>query len=343
MTSALFFALPPIMKERSGAAMPWVTEEQIAKAKQVDILDYLLEHEPNNLKKTGHEYRLRDHDSLTVSNGKWHWHSRGFGGTTALNYLIRVRGMEFTEAVQALVYEARAGPFPTVPNKLLPPKKQKAFALPARNRNNDRAIAYLRGRGIDRDIIRRCVEAKILYEGRKYHNCVFIGQPDEKGKVRFACVRATTGGFRQDIEGSNKLYGFLLPADASPGEVVMIAEAPIDALSMATMQKNRSAGWDSLHYLSLSGVSPLALLHFLREYPQVNHIVLGLDQDKAGLEAVEKIRAAVYADERLLDRTICITVSPPHTGKDYNEALLAEIQTLKEQRSRPDRAAFSII
>lgn len=323
--------------------MPWVTEEQIAKAKQVDILDYLLEHEPNNLKKTGHEYRLRDHDSLTVSNGKWHWHSRGFGGTTALNYLIRVRGMEFTEAVQVLVYEARAGPFPAVPSKSPPPKKPKAFALPARNRNNDRMIAYLRGRGIDQDIIRRCIEVGTLYEGRKYHNCVFSGQRDKKGKVRFACVRATTGGFRQDIEGSDKRYSFLFPATTPPGEVVMVAEAPIDALSMATMQKNRSAGWDSLHYLSLSGVSPLALLHLLREYPQVNHVVLGLDQDKAGLEAVEKIRTAIYEDEGLRDRTLCITVSPPHTGKDYNEALLAEIRAQKEQRSRPDRAAFSIL
>lgn len=83
----------------------------------------------------------------------------------------------------------------------------------------------------------------------------------------------------------------------------MVAEAPIDALSMATMQKNRSAGWDSQHYLSLGGVSPLALLHFLGEHPKVSHIVLGLDQDKADLEAVEKIRAAVYADEGLRDRT----------------------------------------
>ncbi|MDD3231300.1 MAG: DUF3991 and TOPRIM domain-containing protein [Oscillospiraceae bacterium] len=323
--------------------MPWVTEEQIAKAKQVDILEYLLAHEPNNLKKTGHEYRLRDHDSLTVSNGKWHWHSRGFGGTTALNYLIRVRGMEFTEAVQTLVYEARAGPFPTVPNKPLPPKKQKAFTLPARNCNNDRATAYLRSRGIDRDILRQCVETNILYEGHKYHNCVFVGQQDKKGKVRFACVRAITGGFRQDIEGSDKQYSFLLPASSPPGEVVMVAEAPIDALSMATMQKNRSNGWDSQHYLSLSGVSPLALLHFLWEHSQVNHIVLGLDKDKAGLKAVEKIRTAVYEDEKLRDRTLCITVSPPHTGKDYNDTLLAEIQAQKEQRSRPNRAAFSIM
>jgi hypothetical protein len=59
--------------------MPRVTEEQIARAKQVDLLDYLLANEPHNLKKTGNEYRLRNHGSLTVSNGKWHWHSGASG------------------------------------------------------------------------------------------------------------------------------------------------------------------------------------------------------------------------------------------------------------------------
>lgn len=327
--------------------MPWVTEEQIARAKQVDLLDYLLANEPHNLKKVGHEYRLRDHDSLTVSNGKWHWHSRGFGGTTALNYLVKVRGMEFTEAVQVLAYDARAGPPPSIPastTKPLPPKKVNPFALPAKNVNNDRAIAYLLGRGIDKYIIKRCIEAGMLYEGRKYHNCVFVGQKDEKYKVRFACVRGTTSGFRQDIEGSDKRFGFLLPASASPGEIVMVAEAPIDTLSMATLQKRKDAGWEGCHYLSLGGVSPLALLHFLQQHPQVNHIMLGLDNDKAGLEAVEKIKAAVYEDEILRDRTLCITVSPPPVGKDYNDTLLASIREQKEQgqRSRRDRTALSI-
>ncbi len=167
--------------------------------------------------------------------------------------------MEFTEAVQALVYEARAGPFPAVPDKPLPPEKEKAFALPARNRNDDRAFAYLRSRGIDQDILRQCMETKILYEGRKYHNCVFVGQRNAKEPER----RMEQPAF----------------------------------------------------FLSLSGVSPLALLHFLREHPKVNHIVLGLEQDKAVLEAMEKIRAAVYEDEGLRDRTLCITISPPHTGK----------------------------
>jgi hypothetical protein len=126
--------------------MPWVTEEQIARAKQVGLLDYLLANEPHNLKKVGNEYRLRDHDSLTVSNGKWNWHSRGFGGTTALNYLVRVRGIEFTEAVQVLAYDVRAGPPPSIPAspvKPPPPKKPKPFALPAKNFNNDRPSLLL--------------------------------------------------------------------------------------------------------------------------------------------------------------------------------------------------------
>ena len=33
--------------------MPWVTEEQIDRAKQVGILDYLMEHESENLKQQG--------------------------------------------------------------------------------------------------------------------------------------------------------------------------------------------------------------------------------------------------------------------------------------------------
>ena len=326
--------------------MPWVTEEQIEKAKQVDLLEYLLENECGNLKKTGNEYRLRDHDSLTVSNGKWHWHSRGFGGTTALNYLIKVRGMGFTEAVQLLNHDIRAGPMPSIPvnSPKPPPKKAAPFALPARNINNDRAVAYLLGRGIDKDIIKKCIENGTLYEGRKYHNCVFTGQKNEKGNVQFACVRATSGGFRQDIEGSDKRLSFLFPAYSLPGEIVMVSEAPIDTLSMATLQKRKDVNWQGRYYLSLGGISPLSLIHLLENQPQINHIVLGLDNDKAGLNAIEKIMVAVYEDERLQERTFCITISHPPVGKDYNDTLLAEIKRQKEQehRSRPGREALSI-
>ena len=60
------------------------------------MLSYLQTYEPHELKRSGpNEYCTRTHDSLKISNGKWCWNSRGFGGRTALDYLIKVRGMDF--------------------------------------------------------------------------------------------------------------------------------------------------------------------------------------------------------------------------------------------------------
>jgi hypothetical protein len=85
--------------------MGWLTKEQIERARQVDVLDYILTHEPGNIKRVGSEYRLKDHNSLAVASGKWYWHSQGIGGKTALSYLTEVRGYGFTEAVYALTGE----------------------------------------------------------------------------------------------------------------------------------------------------------------------------------------------------------------------------------------------
>ncbi|TEB17424.1 hypothetical protein Psfp_00648 [Pelotomaculum sp. FP] len=90
--------------------MPYVTPEQVTQAKEIDLLSYLQQYEPQELKRTApHEYCTVSHDSLKISNGKWHWFSRGIGGKTALDYLIKVRDMGFVEAVQ-LLCEGRAAP-----------------------------------------------------------------------------------------------------------------------------------------------------------------------------------------------------------------------------------------
>jgi len=44
-------------------------------------------------------YTLRSHDSLKISNGKWYQWSTGIGGISALDYLIKVQGMDFVSAV----------------------------------------------------------------------------------------------------------------------------------------------------------------------------------------------------------------------------------------------------
>ena len=60
--------------------MPAVSDGQIQKAKSVDILSYLRTHEPESLRKSkggNNEYYLADHDSLKISNGRFHWFSQG--------------------------------------------------------------------------------------------------------------------------------------------------------------------------------------------------------------------------------------------------------------------------
>ena len=77
--------------------MGYVTPEQIAKAKEMDLLTYLQIFEPTELVKVSpNTYCTREHDSLKISNGKWCWHSRGIGGKTALKYLIEVKNIPFT-------------------------------------------------------------------------------------------------------------------------------------------------------------------------------------------------------------------------------------------------------
>lgn len=308
----------------------WVTPEQIARAKQVSILDYVLAHEPENVNKCGNEYRLRDHDSLTMSNDKWHWHSRRLGGktATALNYLIKVRGYSFTDAVLTLCSDVSL--FSPQPVNPPPTKTTQPFTLPSRNRDNIRAIAYLQSRGIDREIIDHCIEAGTLYETKKYHNCAFIGYDRDK-KARFACVRGTTSNFRRDIDGSGKRYGFSFPASVPPGNTIMASEAPIDTLSLATLRKMESNDWNGLHYLSLGGTSPLALIQYLTDHPEIEHVTLCLDNDKAGREGAEKIMAAVFACETFMGRALAFRIEPPPVGSDYNDTLQAVLRQKREQ------------
>lgn len=54
--------------------MSFVSPEKIKEAKQIDLLTYLQNYEPDELVKTGsNTYCTRTHDSLKISNGKWMW------------------------------------------------------------------------------------------------------------------------------------------------------------------------------------------------------------------------------------------------------------------------------
>lgn len=318
--------------------MPGVTKEQIERAKEWDLLSYLQAYEPQELRRCGKEYCTVSHDSLKISNGKWHWHSRGIGGRTALDYLVRVQGMDFVPAVEMLCGECGAlvpGLSADVPRQMLP----KPFRLPEANRYGTAMVSYLQGRGIDADIISRCIGLGILYESRRYHNCVFVGR-DQTGEARYAFLRGIHGDFKQDVEGSDKCYSFYLPAADSGSPYVSVAESPVDALSVASLLKMQGEDWTRNHYLSLGGTAPRALLGFLHDHPAVAHVSLCLDNDAAGLAGMESIREAVRADGELSLRIKSILDNPPPEsgGKDYNALLQQKITALRMSASSREKA-----
>ena len=89
--------------------MPGVTEEQITAAKQMSAIEFLRRYRPGQLVKAESrgEFQLKEHDSFKINEttSLWHWKSRDVGGKSALDYLIKVEGLKFVEAVQTLCGE----------------------------------------------------------------------------------------------------------------------------------------------------------------------------------------------------------------------------------------------
>lgn len=309
--------------------MPGVSRSQIERAREIDLLSYLQTYEPDSIRQTSaNEYCLAEHDSLKISNNKWHWFSHGFGGKDALTFLVKVRNMDFVDAVLTLCNE-RAPPV-LYSQPITPPKPKSTFVLPTPDKDNFRVITYLLNRGIDREIINRCIGAGTLYQSKSYGNCVFVGK-DRDNTPRFACMRSTINNFRQDIENSDKKYCFNIPSTDPDARFALIAEAPIDILSLATMRKMDTSVPDRYHYLALAGTSTLALSQYLTDHPKIDHVIVCLDNDTAGRKCADRIKEAVKTDEMLKNRHIFVITEPPPTGKDFNDSLIAIREKQKAQ------------
>jgi hypothetical protein len=280
--------------------MNYVSPQQIQAAKSVPLLDFLMSTEPEIVRKVGREYRLRDHDSLTVSNGKFHWHSRNVGGSNAIDYLTKVRGLGFVEAVRRITGEQ----FPTLP-MVQSQNKPRVFVLPERSISNDRVIGYLTKRKIASSVITDCIQRGMLYEDAR-HNCVFVGY-DGKQTPRYAALRGTSSDFKGEVAGSDKRYGFLLPPVNPDCQLAAAFESPIDALSHKTLHPEYD-GWR----LSLGGTALTALIQFLTLHPDVRWLDVCTDNDDAGNACFEQIKS--------LKSVHAMRCKPPR-GKDWNDSL----------------------
>lgn len=142
-----------------------MTKEEIARAKELDLLTYFKLVEPGNLKLVGKEYRHKVHSSLTISKDSlWCWHCIGLRGRTALKYLIDVEKVPYVEAVREINRiqggVVRSSQPVSLPQPRAEPEVPRTFTLPEPDTNNYSAMAYLRGRCIHPNVLAFC---KISY------------------------------------------------------------------------------------------------------------------------------------------------------------------------------------
>ena len=300
--------------------MAYYSQSEIERAKEMDLLTYLQRYEPDELVRiSSNTYTTRTHDILKISNGLWMWWSRGIGGKGALDYLMKVRGMTFIEAVSQIANDESKMKKPFEK----PVKKEKILVMPKRAENNKVIVDYLKGRGINDNVISFFIEKGLIYQSVPMNNIVFVGC-DENNKPRYAGMRGTDScRYLGDAAGSNKAFPFRLLNKENTK--IHIFEGAIDLLSYATLLDEQGSDFKSQSLVSLSGIYnpaknmkdskiPIGLTKTLEENPNVKTIYLHLDNDYAGR------RAAKVITEKLNDKYDVRNHFVP-VGKDVNDYL----------------------
>lgn len=324
------------------AAIALYSEEQITRASEINLVDYLY-HRGERLKKAGSSYRYlyRDgageHDSVTVYENRWYDHKNQYGGYP-IQFLQRFYNMTFKEAVADLLDGEQPNQQKT--REPIQAKKsiqagehpaffvseKKEFKLPEPAQNMKKLFAYLvKTRFIDQKIVQHFVHEKAMCQEKEHGNIVFLGL-DENGVPHSATKKGTmtNNSYRGTVSGSDTRYGF---CHRGTNAILYVFEAPIDLLSFLTIYPEN---WQENNYIALDGLSSKAMLFFLEQNPQIQKIAICVDYDAAGIEAAGKFQDLLI--EKGYEKENIKRLYP--VFKDWNEMLKAEagLKPLPAQR-----------
>ena len=332
------------------------TDEQKVLANSVNLEEFL-RMRGEKLERVGREHKLiycdssGKHDSITIRGSKWFDHKNQVGGG-AIKFMQEFYDMDFQTAVQELLGQ-RVTPLSHSPPKAIAKEEKKEFKLPVANPNMHRVFAYLiKQRFIDPNIISHFAKQHTLYEDKEHHNAVFVGV-DENGVPRQAHKRSTNSygnSFRITCQGSDTRYSF---AHFGESKRLYVFESPIDMMSFLTLYPK---DWQKHSYIAMNGVYENAVLTALKNHSNLREIVLCVDNDEGGIEAVDRLRDILHENgypnvKRLApefkDWNECLKsqngVEPlpavPHKRKDE---YLKEVSELGYLKCRPDKLTSQI-
>jgi hypothetical protein len=307
------------------------TPEQLERAKNADTVSFLSAYYGYDFKQIGNYYQCKQHDSLMIYTDRqgFVWNSQNISGGDTIDFLRKIEGMSFPEAIEAIIGESAVIEYTPAPD-YIPKAGQLVLPEKAEGKYN-RVFAYLsQTRGLSANVISDFMKEKQIYQDKK-GNCVFVGY-DEKGIARYASVRGTLTEkkYRGDCKYSDKRYSFNQIGDNLSS--LYVFEAPIDLMSHCTMTDKAygQGAYKKYSRLALSGSSDVALEAFLKRHKEVKVLHFRLDNDEAGRAAVEKYTAKYQARGYEVNAVFS-------KGKDVNEDLLNKTVGNNRQQKKPRR------
>ena len=281
-------------------------EQLIQEARQADLVEYLRSKGVALKRKGVGSYCLVEHDSLVITGFKWTWFSKGLSGN-ALDYLIKVEGMTFRDAVEALTG-----------------KTLQSTGNSAGQRKHRQIIAYLcKTRGLDYTRIKQLIEAGYLDTDER-NNCIFnifeYGSRLNNGKGKLIGAELHGSNPRKPFKGFSGGFkhgvGFHLNWRCKSASVdrLYAFESAIDLLSFITLVENGEVDADIENsvLLSLGGVKPEVLYTCLNAYEVAERVFLCVDNDEAGENFLNRFRGIEGFTE----------LRPEGIYKDWNDRLL---------------------
>ncbi|SHH09520.1 DUF3991 and TOPRIM domain-containing protein [Desulfosporosinus lacus] len=302
------------------------TDEQIAQANQINILEYARQAGYSVEKITPKEYKIPGFGGLRIDGAgrKWNCFSANAGGGP-IQFVMYTEKKSWVEAVKQLLSLSQNQNnflYRTSRDIEKETEEKGEFVLPEKNSTYKHVFAYLiNTRKIDKDIVISMVKQKKIYENT-HRSCVFVGY-DQEGISRYASVRSTntTGSsYRGDVANSDKAFAFSIKGLSN---TIRVFESPIDALSYTAFLKQFGSE-NKDHMLALGCLGDVSLEHYLKGHPEINRIIFCLDNDQWGHQAldrwVEKYKPN-YAVAHHFPK-----------GKDWNEDLVSFFKEMEQRR-----------
>ena len=271
------------MKNSKIRNIPGYSAHQVFLAGQVPIKK-IFDDKGMSYKKAGKGYKLVNHESLNFHDNVWMRFSVQIGGN-ALDLMTKY----FEETPEgSMKYLLKHCVNIDINEPTL-----SALHEPEHADTYKEVYEYLvNERFINKDILSKFIQGGLIYEEAVYRSIVFVGK-DVSGTPRHYAIHESSiekKRARITLGGSDSRYSFNYLGN---GNKLYAFEAPIDLLSFLSL---RPMGWEYHSYVALCGLSSNAIIQICKENPNVKEVVLCLDRDEAGYQAIQEIQSRLYEE-----------------------------------------------